>query len=139
VELLLALILAQCAQRGSLGAIKAKRDKVLGCERVHRNVSPGCLNGVIIAFKWGIVSRNTSLKCLTTPFPEHNSGRQAPAWLTGNGIHNTSYKWVINEKLPYLSYLLPHFQVQPRAKTNGKGPALKGNRPIQKRKRPPLS
>lgn len=52
---------------------------------------------------------------------------------------NTSHKRVINYKLPHLSYCLPHFQVQPRAKANGKGSALKGNRPVQKRKRPPPS
>ena len=51
VELLLTPVLAQCAQRGSLSSIESKRGKVLGCERVHGNVSLGCLNGVIIAFK----------------------------------------------------------------------------------------
>jgi len=87
--LLLALVLAQCAQRGSLGAIEAKRGKVLGYERVHGNVSPGWVNRAIIFTKWGIVSKNTSL--------------------------------------PVFDYPIPN--AHPSAKANGKGTALKGQRP----------
>jgi hypothetical protein len=65
--LLLTLVLAKCAQRGGLGAIEAKRGKVLGCERVQENVNLGYLNGVIIAIKWGIVSKNASLTVFDYP------------------------------------------------------------------------
>ncbi len=43
----------------------------------------------------------------------------------------------INSQLPHLLNCLPHSQRPALAKQNGKGTAL--NRPIQKRKRPPLS
>ena len=66
---MLAMLLAQQTQRGSLGVIEAKCGKVLGCERAHGSVSPGCLNGAIIALEWGIVVENTSLASLAYPLP----------------------------------------------------------------------
>ncbi|CPN07178.1 Uncharacterised protein [Bordetella pertussis] len=136
VELLLTLVLAQCAQRGDLSAIEAKRGKVLGCERVHENVNPGCVNGVIIAFKWGIVSRNTSLAVFDYPisWTLDRSRGVGMADQGGNGRHE-SKKRGNKSKLPYLFHCLPHSRAHPSAKererhSRDNGPILKRIRPF---------
>ena len=55
----------------------------------------------------------------------------------GNGRHES--KRAINSKLPHLIHCLPISSAQPWAKANGKGTALKGQRPHPERKKATLS
>ena len=70
------------------------------------------------------------------PISEHWAGREGLAWLTGKEMGDMNLKkGAIKENLPHLSHRLPYSQAQSWVEANGKGTALKGQRPYQEKEK----
>jgi hypothetical protein len=78
-------------------------------------------------------------QCLTTPFPERWTGREGLAWLTGDEMDDMNPitgQSINNYAICFIAY--PVACAQPSAKANGKGTALKGQRPYPEKEKAAL-